>query len=146
MFDSISAKKDDAEEGDTMADATAEGGDPPEPPLPADSILSLSEYLAMQRAIGNETRYRVLRTLTHYGDLSATELGEALDVAPNNLHYHLDQLVDVGLVQNRKRAEADADGLYSYYRATAMGEAILEYGVQELMRREREFRDAYAGE
>lgn len=130
-----------------MADASSEGGeDPLEPPLPADSLLSLQEYMAMQRAIGNETRYRILRALVHYGDLSATELGDTLEIAPNNLHYHLDQLVDVGLVQNRKREEPDADGLYSYYRATAMGQAILEYGVQELMRREREFRDAYAGE
>jgi DNA-binding transcriptional ArsR family regulator len=121
------------------------GGDveSPDPLLPEESVLTLEEYLAMQRAIGNETRYRVLRTLTHNGALSATELQDALDVASNTLHYHLDTLVDVGLVQNRKRADPDSEGLYSYYRASALGEAILEHGVEELMRREHEFLDAY---
>jgi len=32
----------------------------------------------------------------------------------------------------------------TYYRPTAMGRAILEHGVEELMRREREFDDAYS--
>ena len=125
-----------------MATDPGTDGVPPDP-LPDDSVLSLSEYLSMQRAIGNETRFRLLRTLSHRGDTSATELREALELPANTLHYHLDELVDVGLVQNRKRSTADTDGLYSYYRASAMGEAILEHGVEELMRREREFLDRY---
>lgn len=78
------------------------------------------------------------------GAMSAKELREALDVPGNTLHHHLDTLVGVGLVENRKRNEPDSDGLYSYYRATALGEALLEYGVGELLRREHEFADAYA--
>lgn len=116
----------------------------PPTPLPDDSVLTLDEYLSMQRAIGNETRFRLLRTLVHNGDLSAKGLEEALDLRANNLHYHLDKLVDVGLVQNRKRKESDSSGLYSYYRATTLGEGILEHGVEELMRREHEFREVYA--
>lgn len=130
-----------------MANATNDAGggiDPPERLLPEDSVLDRSEYLAMQRAIGDETRFRILRTLAHNGDLSATQLGDALDVASNNLHYHLDRLVDVGLVQKRKRSRPDSDGLYSYYRVSSLGEAMLEHGVEELMRRERAFRDRYA--
>lgn len=120
-----------------------EGAEPPAP-LPEDSVLTLAEYLDMQRAIGNETRFRILRTLIHNGDLSAKELENALNLRANNLHYHLERLVDVGLVQNRKRKEPNATGLYSYYRASALGEAILEHGVEELMRREHEFRKRYA--
>lgn len=116
----------------------------PQDPLPEDSVLSLAEYLDMQRAIGNETRFRILRTLIHNGDLSAKELEGALDLRANNLHYHLDQLVDVGLVQNRKRKEPNKEGLYSYYRASALGEGILEHGVEKLMRREHEFREQYS--
>jgi len=56
---------------------------------------------------------------------------------------HLDALVDVGLVENRKRKDPSSDGLSSYYRATALGEGILEYGIRELMREEWELRDAY---
>ena len=129
----------------TDAPRDAGDGDPPEQLLPETSVLDLAQYLAMQRAIGNETRFRLLRTLARGGDASATELRDQLEVQSNTLHYHLDELVDVGLVENRKRKTADADGLYSYYRATAMGEAILEHGVEELLRRERDFLDAYGG-
>ncbi|RJT08040.1 helix-turn-helix domain-containing protein [Halococcus sp. IIIV-5B] len=129
-----------------MAETAAESNQPVEPSgiLPEDSVLSLEEYLEMQAAIGNKTRYRILRTLTHNGDLSASDLKETLGLEANSLHYHLDLLVDVGLVQNRKRKEADSAGLYSYYRASALGEGILEHGVEELMRREHEFQERYS--
>ncbi|MFB6073426.1 MAG: ArsR/SmtB family transcription factor [Haloarculaceae archaeon] len=131
-----------------MADATDRDGgrriELPEPLLPEDSLLDLSEYLAMQRTIANETRFRILRTLSRNGDLSATQLRDALEVPANNLHYHLGELVDAGLIQNRKRSEPDRDGLYSYYRVSPLGEAMLEHGVEELLRRERAFLERYA--
>lgn len=130
-----------------MADAKNDPGrgiEPPERLLPEDSVLDLSEYLAMQRAIGDETRFQIVRTLARNGDLSAKQLREALDIPSNNLHYHLDRLVDVGLVQNRKQSAPDSDGLYSYYRVSSLGKAILEHGVEELMRREEAFRERYA--
>lgn len=128
-----------------MSEAGTGSGEaePPESLLPDDSVLTLEEYLAMQRAIGNETRFQILRTLKHNGDLSANELKNTLNLEGNTLHYHLDELIDVGLVQNRKRKEPNEDGLYSYYRATALGEGILEYGVEELMRREHDFLELY---
>lgn len=130
-----------------MADTADDAGggiERPEPLLPENSVLSLEEYLAMQRAIGNETRFRILRTLEANGDLSATQLRETLDLESNTLHYHLSKLVEVGLVQNRKRSDPDQDGLFSYYRVSALGEGLLEHGVEELMRREREFLEQYA--
>lgn len=130
--------------GDVTNDSGGGAVEPPEQLLPEESVLELSDYLAMQRSIGDETRFQILRTLSRNGDLSATQLREALDVASNNLHYHLDRLVDVGLVQNRKRSEPDRDGLYSYYRVSSLGQAMLDHGVEELMRREREFRERYA--
>ena len=116
----------------------------PEPPLPEESGLTLEEYLAMQRAIGHETRFRILRILVANDELSASELKRATDVEPQNFHYHLDELVNVGLVDKRQRRTADSQGFYTYYRPTGMGRGILEHGVEELMRREREFNDAYA--
>ena len=115
----------------------------PEPPLPEGSGLTLEEYLAMQRAIGHRTRFRILRTLVANDELSASELKHAVDVEPHNFHYHLDELVDVGLVDKRQRRTPNSQGFYRYYRPTAMGRGILEHGVEELMRREREFNDAY---
>lgn len=111
--------------------------------LPEDSVLTLEEYLEMQRAIGNETRFRILHVLKERGELSASDLKTVLGLEANNLHYHLDKLVDVGLVQHRKHKTADSDGLFSYYRASALGKGILEHGVEELMRREHEFLEQY---
>ncbi|MBX0297063.1 ArsR/SmtB family transcription factor [Haloarcula nitratireducens] len=112
--------------------------------LPEQSLLSLEAYLDMQRAIGNETRFRILHFLTEQGAQSAKELAQELDLPSNTLHYHLDTLVDVGLVENRKRKTPDSDSLYSYYQATALGEGILEHGVRELMREEWDLLDAYS--
>ena len=116
----------------------------PEPPLPENSGLTLEEYLAMQQAISHQTRFRILRTLVANDELSAADLKAAVDVESHNFHYHLDELVDVGLVDKRQRRTADSHGFYTYYRPTAMGRGILEHGVEELMRREREFNDAYS--
>lgn len=82
--------------------------------------------------------------LVEEGAQSAKELQIALDLESNTLHYHLDPLVDVGLVENRKLKELTNDGLYSYYRATSLGEGILEHGVPELMREEWVLLDAYS--
>ena len=116
----------------------------PEDLLPEHSALKFEEYLAMQNAIGNETRFRILYALKTQGEMSANQLKDALDMRPNNLHYHLDKLCDVGLVQNRKQNTPDRDGLFSYYVASGMGKAILEHGVEELMRREHEFKEMYS--
>jgi DNA-binding transcriptional ArsR family regulator len=115
-----------------------------DPPLPEDSGLTLEEYLAMQQAIGHPTRFRILRTLVANDELSAADLKAAVDVESYNFHYHLGELVDVGLVDKRQRRTADSQGFYAYYRPTGMGRGILEYGVEELMRRERAFNDAYS--
>ena len=116
----------------------------PEPPLPDDSGLTLEEYLAMQQAISHMTRFRILRTLVANDELSAADLKAAVGVKSNKFHYHLDELVDVGLVDKRQRRTADSQGFYTYYRPTAMGRGILEHGVEELMRRESEFNDVYS--
>ncbi len=114
--------------------------------LPEHSLLSFEQYLDMQRTIGNETRFRILNRLLEAGSQSASELRNALDVESNTLHYHLDRLVAVGLVENRKRTEPDTDGLHSYYRATSLGEGLLTHGVRELMREEWDLLEAYGDE
>lgn len=122
-------------------------GDAPEDPenlLPEHSILSLDEYLDMQRAIGDRTRFEIVYRLAHHEDgMSPTELNELLEIDDSTLHYHLNALVDVGLVEKRKRTERGSEGTYTYYNATILGDATLEHGVEELMRREWDFKDAY---
>ncbi|GAB7018591.1 helix-turn-helix domain-containing protein [Halostagnicola bangensis] len=126
-----------------MAESERVAGREREGLLPENSVLSLEEYLAMQRSIGNETRFRIVDTLVEGGSQSASELRDRLEVRSNALHYHLEELVEVGLIENRKRKSPDKDGLYSYYRATSLGEGILTDGVRELMAREWDALEAY---
>ena len=121
-------------------------GDVPEDPedlLPEESVLSLDEYLAMHAAVGHRTRYEILYRLVHGGEMSPTELDDALGIDDSTLHYHLNELVDVGLVEKRKRTERGQDGLYSYYRATVFGDVTLTDGVDALISGERAFQGMY---
>jgi len=122
------------------------GGDAPDDPadlLPEESILSLEEYLDMHAAVGHRTRYEILYRLVHSGEMSPKELEDALDIDDSTLHYHLNKLVDVGLVEKRQRTERGQDGLYTYYRATVFGGVTLTDGVDELIRGEQAFGDMY---
>ena len=115
----------------------------PEDLLPEDSVLSLDEYLAMHAAVGHRTRYEILYRLVHTGEMSPKELEEAIAIDDSTLHYHLNKLVDVGLVEKRQRTERGQDGLYTYYRATVFGEVTLSEGVDELIRGEQAFDEMY---
>ena len=122
------------------------GGDAPDDPadlLPEESILSLEEYLDMHAAVGHRTRYEILYRLVHGGEMSPKELEDALDIDDSTLHYHLNKLVDVGLVEKRQRMGRGQDGLYTYYRATVFGEVTLTDGVDELIRGEQAFEEMY---
>ncbi|OLZ41080.1 transcriptional regulator [Natrinema saccharevitans] len=111
--------------------------------LPERSVRSLEEYLEMQAAVGNRNRFEILYRLAHTDELTPTELDSMIDVDESTLHYHLGKLREVGLVEKRARSERDSDGLSTHYRATIPGEVILEHGVEELLRREWDFGDAY---
>jgi ArsR family transcriptional regulator len=68
---------------------------------------------------------------------------ETMTVDDSTLHYHLNKLVEVGLVEKRQRTERGQDGLYTYYRATVFGEVTLTEGVDELIRGEQAFEGMY---
>jgi DNA-binding transcriptional ArsR family regulator len=122
------------------------GGDAPDDPeglLPEDSVLGLDEYLDMHAAVGSRTRYEILYRLVHSGEMSPKELEEAIGIDDSTLHYHLNELVDVGLVEKRQRTERGQDGLYTYYRATVFGTVTLTEGVDELIRGEQAFEELY---
>ncbi|QLH81226.1 winged helix-turn-helix domain-containing protein [Halosimplex pelagicum] len=121
-------------------------GSPPDDPedlLPEESILTLDEYLAMHAAVGHRTRYEILYRLVHSGEMSPTELEDALEIDDSTLHYHLNELVDVSLIEKRQRTERGQDGLYTYYQATVFGEVTLTDGVDELIRGEQAFEGMY---
>ena len=117
--------------------------DDPADLLPADSVLDLEEYLAMHAAVGHRTRYEICYRLVHGGPMSPTELEVAMAIDDSTLHYHLNELVDVGLIEKRQRTERGQDGLYTYYRATTFGAVTLTDGVDELIRGEQAFEGLY---
>jgi len=126
-------------------DQTIDGELPPDPEelLPEDSVLTLEEYLDMHTAVGHRSRYEILYRLVHGGEMSPTALEAAMEIDDSTLHYHLNKLVDVGLIEKRKRTERGQDGLDTYYRATVFGEVTLTDGVDELIRGEWEFVELY---
>lgn len=129
----------------TKGDPRPEGlPEDPEDLLPDQSVLSLDEYLSMHRSMGERTRFEIVYRLVRGGDMSPTELVDRLGIDDSTLHYHLNQLVDVGLIEKRKQAERTSEGLYTYYRATVLAETLLEDGLEELLRREWEFTEAYS--
>lgn len=115
--------------------------DDPADLLPEESVLSLDEYLDMHAAVGHRTRYEILYRLVHGGDTSLTGLADTVGVEDNTLHYHLNELLDVTLVEKRQRTKAD--GADTYYRATVFGEVTLTEGVDELVRGEHAFDGTY---
>jgi DNA-binding transcriptional ArsR family regulator len=115
----------------------------PEDLLPEDSVLSLDEYLDMHDAVGQRTRYEILYRLVHGGEMSPTALVSVIEIDDSTLHYHLNKLVDVGLVEKRQRTERGQDGLYTYYRATVFGRVTITEGVDELIQGEQHFEGMY---
>ena len=117
--------------------------DDPEDLLPASSVLSIDEYIAMHAAVGHRTRYEICYRLVHSGEMSPKELKKAMTVDDSTLYYHLNEFVNVGLVEKRQRIDRGQDGLYTYYRATVFGEVTLTDGVGELIRGEQAFEGMY---
>ena len=123
--------------------ASDDAPDDPAALLPEESVLSLDEYLDMHAAVGHRTRYEILYRLVHSGEMSPKELEAVIEIDDSTLHYHLNKLVDVGLVEKRQRTDRGQDGLYTYYRATVYGEVTLTDGVDELIRGEGTFAAMY---
>jgi len=59
----------------------------------------------MHAAVGHRTRYEILYRLVHGGDMSPKELEGVIGIDDSTLHYHLNKLVDVGLVEKRQQTE-----------------------------------------
>jgi predicted ArsR family transcriptional regulator len=62
------------------------------------------QRLRGHRALGGESRVRVLEELRRRGSATVPELADLVGLAPNTVRLHLDQLVDAQLV-TRERAE-----------------------------------------
>lgn len=136
-----------------MADSSAPRSTPDEAPadmiaaLTADlfdeyNLLNLDKYLNLLEEIAERPRFAILYALSDEGKMSAKELGEALGRSENALHYHLDRLVDAGLVDNRRRQRPDKEGMYSYYELTGLGADLID-AVTGFIRQEKTALEQY---
>lgn len=66
-------------------------------------------FLAITKALSDETRVRALLALRH-GELCLCHIIGLLQLAPSTVSKHLDVLYQAGLVQRRK------DGRWAYFR------------------------------
>ncbi|MFO7699149.1 MAG: winged helix-turn-helix domain-containing protein [Acidimicrobiia bacterium] len=85
--------------------------------LEADGDAPPQWLVKLHRALGDERRLRVLRTLAQ-GDASLGELAETVDIAKSTLHHHLMLLRAAGLV----RVQVGEDKRYSL-RSDTFGDA-----------------------
>lgn len=80
----------------------------------------LESDIELLSALGNETRYKIVRTLHAAGDeLCVCELSPLLDVSDSAISHALSKLTDAGLVTRRK------EGKWRMYRATPRANAVL---------------------
>ncbi len=91
------------------------------------------EVLRMFRALGDETRLRLLRRL-RAGEQCVCDLTEELDSLQSLLSFHLRTLKDAGLVTDRR------DGRWVYYAINPDGLEALRRALDELRPSDRSLR------
>jgi len=81
----------------------------------------LESDIELLSALGNETRYKIVRMLHAADDdeLCVCELSPLLDVSDSAISHALSNLTDAGLVTRRK------EGKWRMYRATPRANAVL---------------------
>ncbi len=81
----------------------------------------LETDIELLSALGNETRYKIVRMLHAADDeeLCVCEFSPLLDVSDSAISHALSQLTDAGLVTRRK------EGKWRMYRATPRANAVL---------------------
>jgi len=81
---------------------------------------SVGDEVNVLSTLGNETRYRLVRTLVSAEEeLCVCELGSVVDVSESGMSHALSELADAGLVEGRK------EGRWKKYRATNNAVAVV---------------------
>jgi len=87
----------------------------------ADVPADADRDVAALKALGNDTRYAIVRLLRAAGrELCVCEITPVVDVSDSAISHALSSLHDAGLVTRRK------DGTWRYYETTERAEALLD--------------------
>ena len=93
----------------------------------ADTAFADDSIRPVFAVLGDETRYRLARTLTIAEDeLCVCELEQLVDVSESAVSHALSDLVDTGLVDRRK------DGNWRYYSSTDLASKLFANAIQEV--------------
>jgi DNA-binding transcriptional ArsR family regulator len=88
--------------------------------LAAEAPADVDADLAALKALGDETRHRIVRLLVAAGDERCVcEILPLADVSDSAVSHALSDLADAGLVARRR------SGQWRYYRATPRAEALV---------------------
>jgi ArsR family transcriptional regulator, arsenate/arsenite/antimonite-responsive transcriptional repressor len=85
------------------------------------------QHLArMHKALGDETRLRIVHLLAQGGELCVCDIESILDVSQSKVSRHLSYLKQAGIVQDRRH------GTWAYYRIAAEISPVLRVVLREL--------------
>ena len=105
----------------TVTDESAEGADACCVPLADVDSEALAADLQLLTAMGNDTRYELLRLIANADDgVCVCDLEEAVGVSQSAVSQALSRLYTAELVTRRK------EGSWRYYEPTEMATALLE--------------------
>lgn len=79
----------------------------------------MDECLQILKALSDRNRLRIVAALINYEELCACQITELLNVTGATVSRHLGQLVNAGILKNRK------DGRWIYYRLHKSNQVIL---------------------
>ncbi|MER3473945.1 MAG: ArsR family transcriptional regulator [Armatimonadota bacterium] len=68
------------------------------------------ELIRIAKAIGDPTRFAILKAIASRGEISCGQLAELFPIAQATVSHHLNVLVNAGLVEMRKQ------GQHHYFR------------------------------
>jgi DNA-binding transcriptional ArsR family regulator len=109
--------QEDGDRGDADVEARIETLESYVADVPADA----DRDVAALKALGNDTRYAIVRLLRAAGrELCVCEITPVVDVSDSAISHALSSLHDAGLVTRRK------DGTWRYYETTERAEALLD--------------------
>lgn len=91
------------------------------------SVLNVRPVSRFFKALGDETRLRIVALLTH-GELCVCHIEEALGLSQPNVSRHLAILRSAGIVEDRR------DGNWVHYRLSPQADPECERQLRELMR------------
>lgn len=98
----------------------------------AGKIDSLRTHIQRKKALAEQFRYSVLYLLYEYGEISRSRLATRTGRESNQLHHHLEELLDANLIA-RIPAPESADGRRTYYRITTLGKQEIESDIEHIV-------------